>query len=106
MKSFFIIITIISDVISTGLTFLKFKPCLVINESLYSFQFVYCEPTKQCLEGSIVKRTLNKKCEGQEWKTDQCIGKLFFKNKYKVFKHNLPSVGDTCWRSLTDKAKA
>ncbi|XP_015767830.1 PREDICTED: pituitary tumor-transforming gene 1 protein-interacting protein-like isoform X7 [Acropora digitifera] len=34
---------------------------------------VYCEPTKQCLNGSIVKNTLNKHCEGQEWKAGQCI---------------------------------
>lgn len=80
MKRFFImIITMIIDVvivvISTEIIVLKFKPCLMIIESLYSFQCVYCEPTKQCLNGSIVKNTLNKHCEGQEWKAGQCIGK-------------------------------
>ena len=47
----------------------------LIIELLYSFQCVYCEPTKECLNGSIVKNTLNKHCEGQEWKAGQCIGK-------------------------------
>lgn len=33
----------------------------------------YCEPTKQCEEGSIVKKALQKACEGQDWKVGQCI---------------------------------
>ncbi|XP_068670670.1 pituitary tumor-transforming gene 1 protein-interacting protein-like [Montipora foliosa] len=34
---------------------------------------VYCEPTKQCEDGSVVKKTLQKACKEQEWKVGQCI---------------------------------
>lgn len=33
----------------------------------------YCEPTKKCEEGSIVEKTLQKSCEGQDWKVEQCM---------------------------------
>jgi len=33
----------------------------------------YCEPTKQCEDGSVVEKTLEKSCEGQEWKVKQCV---------------------------------
>ncbi|KAJ7314319.1 negative regulation of DNA damage response, signal transduction by p53 class mediator, partial [Desmophyllum pertusum] len=33
----------------------------------------YCEPTKLCEAGSLVTKTLQKSCEGQEWMTEQCL---------------------------------
>ncbi|XP_020614991.1 pituitary tumor-transforming gene 1 protein-interacting protein-like [Orbicella faveolata] len=33
----------------------------------------YCEPTKVCESGSVVKKTLHKSCEDQEWMTGQCL---------------------------------
>lgn len=33
----------------------------------------YCKPTKLCEAGDLVKSTLQKSCEGQEWMTEQCL---------------------------------
>ena len=49
---------------------------LFSNKFGFCFQCVYCEPTKQCEDGSVVKKTLQKACKEQEWKVGQCIGKL------------------------------
>ena len=44
-----------------------------LNELTF-FQCSYCEPTKVCKSGSLIKKTLHKSCEGQEWMTEQCLG--------------------------------
>ena len=44
------------------------------ENELTLFQCSYCEPTKVCESGSLVKKTLHKSCEGQEWMTEQCLG--------------------------------
>ncbi|KAL9966868.1 hypothetical protein ACROYT_G025003 [Oculina patagonica] len=33
----------------------------------------YCEPTEVCESADAVKQTFQKSCEGQEWKTGQCV---------------------------------
>ncbi|XP_073236727.1 pituitary tumor-transforming gene 1 protein-interacting protein-like [Porites lutea] len=33
----------------------------------------YCEKNKACMDFDLVKDTLNKACEGQEWKFKQCL---------------------------------
>ena len=41
------------------------------------FQCAYCEKTKECLTFDLVKGTLHKACEGQDWKYKQCLGESF-----------------------------
>ena len=40
----------------------------------FLFQCAYCETNKTCAKFDLVKDTLNKACEGQEWKFKQCVG--------------------------------
>lgn len=34
---------------------------------------MYCKPTKICEAGDLIKNTLQKSCEGQEWMKEQCL---------------------------------